>query len=122
MVQQVRFKKHYPDRPSFYLAPSSVSLTVDAMGFVSEAIKKAKSTEASKVIAAWEGMSYDGCAGKITMRPYDHKVITPGFIGIMQANHAFKNILDFPFLGDPTPIPGEKFVVPPQETGNPRCK
>jgi ABC-type branched-subunit amino acid transport system substrate-binding protein len=44
---QAWFKKHYPDRPTSYLVPSSVSLSVDAMGFLAEAINKAKSTVCS---------------------------------------------------------------------------
>jgi branched-chain amino acid transport system substrate-binding protein len=119
---QAWFKKHYADRPTFYLVPSSVALSVDGIHFLAEAIKKAKSVEADKIIAAWEGMSFDGITGKITMRACDHQVLTPGYIGIMQANHAFKNILDFPFLGDPIVIPPEKFTVLPKDTGNARCK
>ena len=119
---QAWFKKHYPDRPTFYLAPSSVALSVDALLFAGEAIKKANSVDADKIIPAWEGMKFEGLAGEITMRPCDHQVQTPGFIGIMQKDHAFKNVLDFPFLGDPITIPTEKFAVPPAETGNPRCK
>ena len=119
---QAWFKKHYPDRPSFYLVPSSVALSVDAVSFLSEAIKKAGSAEAHKIIQAWEGMSFEGLAGKTFMRACDHQVQTTGFVGIMQANHAFKNILDFPFLGDPVVIPADKVTVPPKDTGNPRCK
>jgi branched-chain amino acid transport system substrate-binding protein len=119
---QAWFKKHYPDRPTFYLVPSSVALSVDAMLFVGEAIKKANSVDADKIIPAWEGMKFEGLAGEITMRPCDHQVQTPGFIGIMQKDHAFKDVLDFPFLGDPITIPTEKFAIPPAETGNPRCK
>ena len=119
---QAWFKKHYPDRPTFYLVPSSVALSVDAMAFLGEAIKKANSVEADKIIAAWEGMSFNGLTGETTMRACDHQIQTPGFIGIMQKDHAFKNIIDFPFLGDPIVIPTEKFAVPPKETGNPRCK
>ena len=119
---QTWFKKHYPDRPTFYLVPSSVALSVDAMLFVGEAIKKANSVDADKIIPAWEGMKFDGMAGETTMRPCDHQIQTPGFIGIMQKDHAFKNVIDFPFLGDPIVIPTDKFAIPPKYTGNPRCK
>jgi branched-chain amino acid transport system substrate-binding protein len=119
---QAWFKKHYPDRPSFYLVPSSVSLTVDGINFLGEAIKKAQSVDADKIIPAWEGMSYEGLTGKLFMRACDHQIQTPGFVATVQANHAFKNILDFPYLGDPIIIPAEKVTVPPAETGNPRCK
>ena len=119
---QAWFKKHYPDRPTFYMVPSSVSLCVDAMIFAGEAIKKANSVEADKIIAAWEGMKFNGLTGETTMRACDHQIQTPGYIGIMQQDHAFKDVIDFPFLGDPIVIPTEKFAVPPQDTGNPRCK
>ena len=64
------------------------------MLFVGEAIKKANSVDADKIIPAWEGMKFEGLAGEITMRPCDH-LQTPGFIGIMQKDHAFKDVLDF---------------------------
>jgi branched-chain amino acid transport system substrate-binding protein len=119
---QTWFKKNYPDRPNFYLIPSSVVISVDSMGFVAEAINKAKSTDAAKIIAAWEGLSHEGIVGKMTMRACDHQAIMTGYIGVMQANHQFKNIIDSPYLGDPIVIPAEKFTVPPKETGNARCK
>ena len=119
---QAWFKKRYPDRPPFYLVPSSIALGVDAVYSISEAIKKANSVEADKIIAAWEGMKFDGMAGETTMRACDHQIQTPGFIGVMQKDHAFKDVLDFPFLGDPTVIPAEKVAIPPEDTGNPRCK
>jgi branched-chain amino acid transport system substrate-binding protein len=118
---QTWFKKRYPDRPSFYLAPSSVGLSVDAVNFLGEAIKKANSVETGKIVQAWEGMSFEGLTGKTTMRPCDHQIQTPGFIGIMQEQHAHRAILDFPFLGDPIVIPAEQVSIPPKETGNPRC-
>ena len=79
-------------------------------------------TPSRSYVQAWEGMSFEGLAGKTFMRACDHQVQTTGFVGIMQANHAFRNILDFPFLGDPVVIAAEKVTVPPKETGNPRCK
>jgi hypothetical protein len=68
-------------------------------------------------------MSYEGLTGKITMRACNHQVQTPGFVGIVQKNHAFKGILDFPFLGgDRISIPVERITIPPRDTGNARCK
>jgi ABC-type branched-subunit amino acid transport system substrate-binding protein len=119
---QAWFRKHYPDRPAFYLVPSSMSLTVDGMNFLGEAIKKARSVDADKIIPAWEGMSFEGLTGRLFMRACDHQIQTPGFVATVQANHAFKNVIDFPYLGDPITIPAEKVAIPPAETGNPRCK
>lgn len=119
---QAWFKKHYADRPSFYLVPSSVALSVDGLAFLGEVVKKAGSTDANKIIKAWEGMSFEGVTGKVTMRACDHQIQTPGYVAVMQPNHAFKSILDFPFLGDPIAIPAEIISVAPKDTGNPRCK
>jgi len=116
------YKKHYPGEPSFYLMPGKPAGTVNGTYFLAEAIKKAGSIEADKVIKAWEGMSFEGLCGKVTMRACDHQIQTPGFIAKIEANHPFRKIIDFPYLGKPTLIPTEKISVPPGETGNPRCK
>ena len=88
--------------------------------FMAEAIKKAKSTKADDVIKAWEGLSYDAPVGRMTMRPCDHQVITPISVGEIAAGPG--PFYKFPFVGTPIVIPAEKAAVPPQETGNPRCK
>ena len=116
------YKKHYPGEPSFYLIPGKPAGTVNGFNFLAEAIKKAGSIDADKVIKAWEGMSFDGLCGKVTMRACDHQIQTPGFIAKIEANHPFRKIIDFPYIGKPTLIPAEKISVPPGETGNPRCK
>jgi branched-chain amino acid transport system substrate-binding protein len=116
------YKKHYPKEPDFYLMPGGPGTIVNAIYFLAEAIKKAGSIEADKVIKAWEGMSFDGICGKVTMRACDHQIQTPAFIATIQANHPNRKIIDFPYIGEPTIIPAEKISVPPQETGNPRCK
>ena len=88
--------------------------------FLAEAIKKAKSTNADDIIKAWEGMSYDALVGRMTMRPCDHQIITPISVGEIAAGPGA--FYKFPFVGQPTMIPAEKAAVPPEETGNPRCK
>jgi hypothetical protein len=67
-------------------------------------------------------MSFEGLAGKVTMRACDHQIQTPGFVGVIQTDHPNKNILDFPFIGKTIVVPAEKVSVPPGETGNSRCK
>jgi ABC-type branched-subunit amino acid transport system substrate-binding protein len=116
------YKKHYPGEPSFYLIPGKPGGTVNGFYFLAEAIKKAGSIDADKVIKAWEGMSFDGLCGKVTMRACDHQIQTPAFVAKIEANHPFRKIIDFPYIGKPTLIPAEKISVPPGETGNPRCK
>ena len=47
-----RTRSGLTDRPSFYLVPSSVAMSVDDVNFLGEAIKKANSVEAGKVVPA----------------------------------------------------------------------
>jgi branched-chain amino acid transport system substrate-binding protein len=119
---QAWFKKNHPDRPLFHLVPSSVALSVDGLAFMGEAIKKAGSVDAGKVIPAWEGMSFEGIIGKVSMRVCDHQIQAPGYVAVMQKDHAFKDVIDFPFLGEPITIPIEDIAVAGAETGNDRCK
>lgn len=88
--------------------------------FLAEAIKKAKSTKAEDIIKAWEGLTYEGLVGKMTMRPCDHQVMTP--ISVAEVVKGPGAFYKFPFVGKPTIIPAEKAAIPPEETGNPRCK
>jgi len=88
--------------------------------FMAEAIKKANSTKAEDVIKAWEGLSFDAPVGRMTMRACDHQVITPISVGEIVAGPG--PFYKFPFVGTPIIIPAEKAAVPPEETGNPRCK
>jgi branched-chain amino acid transport system substrate-binding protein len=97
-----------------------IGKSYQAVMFLAEAIKKAKSTNAEAVIKAWEGMTYEGLVGTLQMRACDHQVITPVAVGeIVPGPGPFYN---FPWLGKLTMIPREKAAVPPEETGNPRCK
>jgi branched-chain amino acid transport system substrate-binding protein len=91
-----------------------------AVMFMAEAIKKAKSTKAEDVMKAWEGLTYEGLVGRLTMRACDHQVITPVTMGEAVAGPGA--FYKFPWLGKLTQIPAEKAAVPPEETGNPRCE
>lgn len=87
--------------------------------FFFEAVKRANSIDPEAVIKAWEGMEYEGLMGKMTMRACDHQTLQPFLLAEIQAKSEF---YPFPFPGKPTVIPAERVAVPPQETGNPRCK
>ena len=110
-------RKMDPDHPypAFLIGKS-----YQAFMFMIEAIKKAKSTKAEDVIKAWEGMSYDGLVGRMSMRACDHQVVTP--ISVAEILPGPGAYYKFPFVGKPTVISAEKGAVPPEETGNPRCK
>ena len=110
-------RKMDPDHPypAFLIGKS-----YQAFMFMIEAIKKAKSTKAEDVIKAWEGMSYDGLVGRMSMRACDHQVVTP--ISVAEILPGPGAYYKFPFVGKPNMIPAEKGAIPPAETGNPRCK
>ena len=119
---QAWFKKAHPNEPAIYHVPNTSWLPGNAALFVAEAIKKAGSADAEKLIKTMEGMSYESITGKITMRACDHQVQADGWVAVVKTDHEYKDILKFPFLGEATMIPVAKISVPPQETGNLRCK
>jgi len=84
-----------------------------------EAIKKAQSLDVESIIKAWEGMKYNGLIGEQVMRACDHQALQAGMVAEVQAK---SELFNFPFPGKPTFIPMEKVIVPPGETGNPRCR
>jgi branched-chain amino acid transport system substrate-binding protein len=119
---QAWFKEHYPSEPVHYMVPNTAWNPGQAALFVAEAIKKAGSVDADKIIAAWEGLSYESTGGKMTMRACDHQAQVDGWIAVVKQDHAFKNFVKAPFLGEATRVPVEKISVAPKDTGNARCK
>ncbi len=115
-------KKNHPQEDPLFQIPGSNGMIVPSYYFLAEAVKKAKSIDADKVIKAWEGLSMDGIIGKVTMRACDHQIQAPAHVGVIQTDHPFRDLLKFPFLGEATVIPAEKISVPPGKTGNVRCK
>jgi branched-chain amino acid transport system substrate-binding protein len=90
-----------------------------AIKWLCDVIKRAGTTDAEKVIKAWENASYDTLWGHVIMRACDHQIITPFKAGpIMRENEFFP----FPYTGKLISIPKEDVAVAPPETGNPRCK
>ncbi len=81
-----------------------------AVMFMAEAIKKAQSTKAEDVIKAWEGLSYEGLVGRLTMRPCNHQVTTPVTMG--EAVPGPGAFYKFSWLGKPTRIPTDKAAIP----------
>jgi len=72
-----------------------------------QVLQKAGSTDPQKVIAAWEGDTFDFFGWKHYMRPDDHQVIADRAIAEM----VFPNTWDMPdnaYMGDPTWIPAGK--------------
>jgi branched-chain amino acid transport system substrate-binding protein len=119
---QAWFKKHYPGEPATYGVPSTASILANAGFFVAEAIRKAGTADAPKLISTLEGMVFDSYVGKQTMRACDHQLQTDGFVASVKQDHPYKSVLNFPYLGEATVIPVDRISVAPKETGNPRCK
>ncbi len=84
--------------------------------FWAEAVKKAGSDKVDDVIKAWEGLTYDGPAGKWTMRACDHQVQQPVWIAEIVANNPY---FKHAYVGPATMVAPEKVSVPCEETG---CK
>jgi ABC-type branched-subunit amino acid transport system substrate-binding protein len=116
------FKRKYPNESALMLVPSSNGQVVNAYNFMFEAIKKAGSVEADKVVKAWEGLSYEGLTGQISMRACDHQLITPAYVATVVEKHPLQEFFQPPFVDVPVEISAAKITVPPDQTGNPRCK
>jgi len=101
-------KGHYP--------VSMVGKAYTATMFWAEAIKKASSTKTEEVINAWEGLEYNGPAGKWVMRACDHQAQVPYWAGKIVKDNPF---FDHAFMKDATMIPAKDVEVPCEETG---CK
>ena len=84
--------------------------------FWAAAVKKAGTFDVDAVIKAWEGLTYDGIAGKWYMRPCDHQAQIPMWMAeIVKDSEYFKHA----YVGTPTMIPAEDIAVPCEETGCP---
>ncbi|MCF8031921.1 MAG: ABC transporter substrate-binding protein [Desulfarculaceae bacterium] len=84
--------------------------------FWAEAVKKAGSAKVSDVIKAWEGLTYDGPAGKWVMRACDHQTQQPIWIApVVAKSPYFKHA----YVGEAGMVPASKVDVPCAQTG---CK
>jgi len=106
-VEKFKKEKGYP--PSWLRGKAYM-----ATMFWAEAVKKAGSTDVGAVIEAWEGLAYDGIAGKWYMRPCDHQAQVPYWAAeIVKDNEYY----DFAYIGDPIMIPAASVEVACEDTG-----
>ena len=105
---------YYKDKGTypFWLRGKSYNATM----FWAEALKKAGTDDVNAVIKAWEGLSYKGTAGTMTMRACDHQAEVP--IWIAEIVHQSK-FMKLPYVGEPIMIPAKDIEVSCEETG---CK
>lgn len=79
-----------------------------------EAVRKAGSFDTDKIIEAFEGMTWEGPIGTITMRPEDHQAQMPVAI----AEYAPKTkYYDFPYLKPIMTIPADEVSLTLEESG-----
>ncbi len=108
------FKKSNGVYPAFVRGKSYMAIM-----FWAEAVKKAGSVEVEAIIDAWEGLTYDGPAGKWTMRACDHQAQIPMWIAEFVKDNPF---YDHAYVGPARMIASEKVAVPASETGCKFCK
>jgi branched-chain amino acid transport system substrate-binding protein len=113
------YEKHKGLELGFWYPDLSMGRCFYAIQWLADVVRKAGSTDAEKVIKAWEGMEYNMPWGKVSMRACDHQMITPGVAAVIEPKSEF---FDFPYIGKPFIIPAEEITVAPAQTGNPRCK
>jgi len=79
-----------------------------------EAVKKAGSIDAKKVIKAFEGMKWNGPTGTAVMRAQDHQLMQPMIIGqVIKKTKYFSH----PYLKPIQVIPAEQLDYKPEELG-----
>ncbi len=84
--------------------------------FWAEAVKKAGSDKVDAVRKAWEGLTYDGPAGKWTMRACDHQVQLPIWTAEIVAKNPY---FEHAYVGPAKMVPAEQVTVPCEQTGCP---
>jgi branched-chain amino acid transport system substrate-binding protein len=87
-----------------------------AVMFWAEAVKKAGKDDVDAVIAAWEGLTYEGPAGKWVMRACDHQAQVPIWMAEIVPKSEFFN---HAFEGPAWALPAKDVEVPCEQTG---CK
>lgn len=91
--------------PNYSLAGSYICTRI-----LLEAIKKAGSPDPAKVIAAMEGMAYDGLTGAETLRKEDHQVLKNYYLLKGKAKKAMKDKDDYAEIVHA----GQSFLAPAQ--------
>lgn len=75
--------------------PYAVASAFAAMQMISEAIKKANSTDPQAVIKAMEGMEYEGLTGKERVRAGDHQVLRDFYLFRGKPKASMKDAADY---------------------------
>jgi branched-chain amino acid transport system substrate-binding protein len=95
--------------PSFVMMESYIGTRM----FI-EAVRKAGSFDTDKIIKAFEGMTWEGPIGPITMRPEDHQVQSPAVIAEYAGQTKY---YDFPYLKPIMTIPANEISLTLEDSG-----
>ena len=96
--------------------PEQQGKVYTATMFWAEAVSKAGSLKVDEVIEAWEGLTYDGPAGKWTMRAFDHQTLLPIWTAEVVRDNPY---FDHAYLGTATMLSAEAVTIPVEKTGAP---
>ena len=114
-----RWKKVHGN--SEYPVPDySIGKAYNMVHFLAAAIEKANSSDAGKIIAAWEGLTFKGVIGTQTMRACDHQILAP--VAYTKIAPGPTKYYSFASPADVKQLPAEEAAVAHADTGNPRCK
>ena len=122
-----QWRERYPDAPLSYKFPDlNMGKNYWAVMWLGDVVRKAGSTEADRVIKAWEGARFKTAWGEVEMRACDHQVLTPAYVATVQEAEQIPADLryygqEFAYIGRATLVAKEDVTVPASESGNKRC-
>ena len=79
-----------------------------------EAVKRAGTFETERVMKAFEGLTWEGPAGTLTMRKEDHQTQFPMVVGVAVDSTKY---YPFPYVTPVAIIPAEQISMTPEESG-----
>ncbi|MEW6347625.1 MAG: ABC transporter substrate-binding protein [Thermodesulfobacteriota bacterium] len=105
------FAKKYYDKNKEWPADWAI-MAYDGLIALTEAIKKAGSTDSEKVVKALEGLKFKSLRGERFIRAEDHMANVGIYVGTTGKDPAYK---DFLILKDVVEVPAEKIWLPLDE-------
>ncbi len=103
---QERYDRDYKDRNY-----TNAIWGYNSMLLLSEAAKKAQSTNTEKIIDALEGLEIDSGVGRIKVLKYSHRTNAPVFVGTTKFGPKYP----FAIMGDMKIYQGENVMIPEDE-------
>jgi branched-chain amino acid transport system substrate-binding protein len=105
------FVKKYYDKNKEWPADWA-AMAYDGLIALTDAIKKANSTDSDQVVKALEGLKFKSLRGERYIRPEDHMANVGIYVGVTAKNPDFK---DFLVLKDVVEVPAEKILLSVEE-------